>query len=113
MVRERSIPADPLDFICRCVRQRNIFWTYHVNMRMKGRAISREMILASESTYEIIEAYPEDKYLPSYLVFARNQGVVFHVVFAVDVMGDNARVVTAYVPNPGQWAGDLKTRNNL
>lgn len=83
---------------------------YHVNMRMKDRAISRETILAAESAYEIIESYPDDKYLPSYLVFARNQSSVFHALFAVDVADDNVRVVTAYSPDPGQWSNDLKTR---
>ena len=64
MARDRIIPTDPLDFIRGCVRRRQVLWTYHVNMRMKDRAISRETILASESTYEIMEPYPDDKYLP-------------------------------------------------
>ncbi len=110
MARNRIIPADPLDFIRSSVRRRSVLWTYHVNMRMKDRSISREIILASESAYEIIESYPDDKYLPSYLVFARSQGSVFHVLFAVDVTDDNVRVVTAYAPDPGQWSSDLKTR---
>lgn len=79
-------------------------------MRLQNRIISREMILASCATYEIIEAYPEDKYLPSYLVFARHQGMVFHVLFAVDVAGDHVRMVTAYVPSPNKWNPDLKKR---
>ena len=85
MERNRIIPADPLDFIRSGVRRRSVLWTYHVNMRMKGRSISREIILASESAYEIIESYPDDKYLPSDLVFVRNQGSVYHVLFEVDV----------------------------
>lgn len=113
MTHDRIIPTDPLDFIRGCVHQRQILWTYHVNMRMKARAISREMILASESSYEIIESYPDDKYLPSYLVLARSQSSAFHVVFAVDVVGDNIRVVTAYAPDPSQWTSDLKSRRRL
>lgn len=81
-----------------------------MNMRMKDRAISREAILASESAYEIIESYPDDKYLPSYLVFVRTQDRVFHVLFAVGAADDNIRVVTAYSPDLGQWSSDLKTR---
>jgi hypothetical protein len=44
-------------------------WTYHVNMRLQGRFISREEILDSVSEYQIIEEYPADKYLPSYLIY--------------------------------------------
>ncbi len=36
-----------LTFIGPCVAEGNIFWTYHVNMRLKGRYIVREQILAA------------------------------------------------------------------
>jgi hypothetical protein len=79
-------------------------------MRLAGRFIPRETILAALATYELVESYPEDKYLPSYLILARHTGEAFHVLFAVDVQGDNVRVVTAYRPEPGEWQPDLKTR---
>lgn len=79
-------------------------------MRVAGRFIPRGAILAAVDTYELVEAYPEDKYLPSYLLLARRQGEAFHVLFAADVEGDNVRVVTAYRPDPGDWQPDLKTR---
>jgi hypothetical protein len=66
--------------------------------------------LDAVGTYEIIEAYPEDKYLPSYLVLARWAGPAFHVLFAADVGGDNVRVVTAYWPGESEWEADLRTR---
>ena len=66
----RRLPTDPLGFIRRCVRERRVYWTYHVNMRLAGRYISRDELLEATETYEIIESYPEDKYLPSYLVWA-------------------------------------------
>jgi hypothetical protein len=79
-------------------------------MRLKGRFISRRKILESVSTFEIIEEYPKDKYLPSYLIYSQHQGSIFHVLFAVDVPGDNARVITAYYPDTEEWEEDLKTR---
>jgi hypothetical protein len=79
-------------------------------MRLAGRFIPRETILAALATYELVESHPEDKYLPSYLILARHTGEAFHVLFAVDVQGDNVRVVTAYRPEPGEWQPDLKTR---
>ena len=61
----------------------------HANMRLKGRYIPRRVILESVESFEIIEAYPEDKYLPSYLVFSKHGDFAFHVLFAVDVGGEN------------------------
>ena len=87
-----------------------MLWTYHVNMRMRDRFVSREAILTSAAQFEVIESYPEDKYLPSYLVYSRYRGTVFHVLFAADVNGNNVRVITTYYPDPARWNSDLKTR---
>jgi hypothetical protein len=61
-------------------------------------------------TYQLVEAYPDDKYLPSHLVLARQGVEAFHVLFAADVEGDNVRVVTWYLPDPEKWQADLKAR---
>jgi hypothetical protein len=106
----RELPADPLDFIRRCVQRRQILWTYHVNMRLQKRYISREAILEAVESFEILESYPDDKYLPSYLIYGKAAGSIFHVLFATDVPGHNVRVVTAYRPDPAEWSGDLKRR---
>jgi uncharacterized protein DUF4258 len=80
-------------------------------MRLAGRFIPRELILAAVGTYDLVEAYPDDKYLPSYLILGRHvPAEAFHVLFAADVEGDNVRVVTAYRPDPAEWQPDLKTR---
>jgi hypothetical protein len=108
----REIPDEPLDFIRRCVRERKILWTYHVQLRLRGRSISRSAILESVETFDIIESYPEDKYLPSYLVIAEHGSEVIHILFAADVPGENVRVVTAYHPDPKEWEQDLRTRRS-
>lgn len=87
VTHERKLPGYPIAFIEDCVRRRKILWTYHVNMRLAERFIPREFILAAAGTYELVEAYPDDKYLPSYLVLAHHDGDYFHVLFAVDVEG--------------------------
>lgn len=92
--------GDPIAFIRDCVGRRSIYWTYHVNMRLDRRHISRDEILNAVDSYLLVEAYPDDKYLPSYLVLA---GGTFHVLFAIDAEGDNVRVVTAYRPDPDEW----------
>ena len=110
MTAERVLPEDPLAFIQRCVQRRQLYWTYHINMRLPGRFISRQAILEAVDTYEVIESYPEDKYLPSYLVYATVGDEVFHILFAVDVPAEQARVITAYHPDPEAWEVDQKTR---
>jgi hypothetical protein len=82
-------------------------------MRLKGRYISRESILESFPSYEILEAYPTDKYLPSYLVYAEFQGKAFHILLAADLKGDNVRVVTAYHPASDEWEDDYRRRRRL
>lgn len=106
----RVIPEQPLEFIRQCVRDRKILWTYHVQMRLEGRSISRAAILESVEDCEIIESYPDDKYLPSYLVLATHEDDAIHILFATDVPGRNVRVVTAYKPDPKEWESDLRTR---
>jgi hypothetical protein len=110
MTSDPRLPADPVAFIREKVRAADTFWTYHVNMRLQGRFITRRRILESVDTYEIIESYPADKYLPSYLILAQHGGERFHVLFAVDVAGDNVRIVTAYRPNLDEWQSDLRAR---
>ncbi len=109
----RKIPEDPLAFIQQCIIDQKIYWTYHVNIRMKGRFISRKFILESIRCFEIIEEYPNDRYMPSYLVYSRYQGKVFHVLFATDVEEKHVRVITAYFPNLDEWDIDLKTRRRF
>ena len=101
-------PEDPLAFIQRCVRERRVYWTYHLNMRIAGRNISRDEILTAVDTHAVIESYPEDKYRPSYLVMAVGGTSAFHVLFASDVEGNNVRIATAYRPNLDEWEEDLK-----
>lgn len=79
-------------------------------MRIRDRSLSRQAIVESVTDFEIIESYPDDKYLPSYLVCSRYMGTVFHVLFAADVDSENVRVITAYHPDPSLWGVDLKTR---
>lgn len=99
-----------LEFIKSCIRNRNILWTYHVNMRLQERLLSRKFILDAVDTFEIIEEYPTDRYLPSFLVYAEHNDIVFHVHIAVDMENNNVRIVTSYCPAAEKWENDLKTR---
>ena len=104
----RTLPDDPVAFIRKRLLRGQVLWTYHVNMRLGQRFISRNTILGAR--YEMVEANPDDKYLPSYLLLGRRGDASFHVLFAADVEGQNVRIVTAYHPSPEEWEDDLKTR---
>ncbi|MDT8301591.1 MAG: DUF4258 domain-containing protein [Sedimentisphaerales bacterium] len=104
---------DTLDFIKSCIKRRRIRWTYHVNMRLKGRFITRQAILSSANRYEIIEEYPEDKYLPSCLVYAEYEKKIIHIQIAMDFENESITIVTAYKPTLDKWEKDLKTRRTL
>jgi hypothetical protein len=110
MPESRRIPENPLAFIKLCIEQRKIFWTYHVNMRLGQRPISRELILGAVDSFDVIEEYPDDKYLPSYLLRAQQEELVFHVHIDTDISLDNVRIVTAYIPDSSIWEKDFKTR---
>ena len=69
--------------------------------------------MSSIDSYEIIESYPDDKYLPSYLVYARYENQIIHIQIAVDVENENVIIVTAYEPALEKWEKDFKTRRKL
>lgn len=102
-----------LEFIKSCVKRRKIYWTYHVNMRLKERFIPRTDIINSVDTYEIIEEYPEDKYLPSCLVYAKYNNYILHIQMAIDIKNNAVTIVTAYKPTLDKWEKDFKTRRKL
>lgn len=110
MALKHLIPDDPLEFIRRCVIQKKLYWTYHVNMRLKGRSIPQSAIIDYHHRYEIIEQYPEDKYFPSYLVRSECTDYILHILFAVDMEDDNIRIITAYRPTLDDWEDGFRIR---
>ena len=97
-------------FLIRCVKERKIFWTYHCNMRLGKRALSRAAILGSLLNCEIIEEYPKDFPLPSCLCLCYNNGDNLHCVIGLDRKDDNIRIITVYRPDPLKWDEGFKKR---
>jgi len=81
-------------------------------MRLRNRFISREAVLLSVGSYELIEEYPKDKYFPSCLVYAEYDGDPIHIHVAIDQAGDRVIIVTVYRPSRDKWEEDLRTRRN-
>ena len=108
-----KIPDEPLGFIRRCLADGRIYWTYHVNMRLLARGIGRNDIMRAASVLQLVESYPDDKYLPSYLLLAQASPGPLHLLCAVDVEGGNIRIVTAYRPDPEEWEDDMTKRRTI
>jgi hypothetical protein len=72
-------------------------------MRLQERRLTGDVLREAAGTLEIIEEYPHDKYLPSFLLRGEGPEFVFHALIATDIEGDNIRVVTMYLPDSGQW----------
>ena len=79
-------------------------------MRLQQRGLTAATLHETMETLEIIEAYPQDKYLPSFLLRGDSGGSVFHAQIATDVEGDNKRVVTIYIPDPDEWDEGSRSR---
>ena len=79
-------------------------------MRMHGRSISRTIIIQAAETYELLECYPDDKYMPSCLLRGEHGGLVFHVVCAYDAENKTARIITAYKPSLDKWDAEGRKR---
>ena len=63
----------------------------------------------------VIETYPDDAPLPSYLMLGwveteREGRIPVHVVAADDAESETAHVITVYRPDPGRWEQDYQTR---
>jgi hypothetical protein len=99
-----------LEFIRECLFTRQIRWTYHVTMRLKQRSLGSEMLIQGSDSLEIIESYPDDKYLPSFLLRGEVEARVFHVQIAADVQARNVRIVTMYIPAAEEWDSEFRAR---
>ena len=77
---------------------------------MKQRSVGSDAITEGMDSLEIIESYPDDKYLPSFLLRFEFAGRVFHTQIATDVANVNIRVVTVYIPNIQEWDYGLRIR---
>ena len=66
-------------------------------MRLQQRALTAGMIRNAMATLEIIEAYPQDKYLPSFLVRGESEACVYAQI-VTDVEGENIESLPCTLP---------------
>jgi hypothetical protein len=88
----------------------------HAQERRFQRGITRGDIRHVLNTGEIIDEYPSDRPLPSYLVLGwieeRDEHRPVHVVAADDDARDVTYVITVYEPDPDLWTDDFRKKTN-
>lgn len=82
--------------------------TQHSRKRFSERGIKIQDITNAIETGEIIEDYPEDYPYPSCLILGKSGEINIHIVASIN--DDMIYLITAYIPNPGKWEDDFKTR---
>ena len=80
-----------------------VLLTAHALRRSVERDISMAELREAAATFEVVEAYPHDKYAPSVLLLGfTRRGRPIHVQLSLKA-GPAAIVVTLYEPDPLQW----------
>jgi len=87
----------------------NIIWSVHAAKRLISRGITRNEVIDSIISGEIIEEYPDTYPHPSCLVCGcSKKGRILHTCIGSD--GISVWVITAYIPSLDKFMEDWKTR---
>lgn len=96
--RVRTSASKRVLFLAHAVRQ----------MARPERMITPEEVESVVKKGELVEDYPDDARGHSCLLLGSGEGRPIHVVCAPK--DDYLAIVTAYVPDAGQWSSDFKRR---
>ena len=95
--------------IAQFVEKSLLRWTNHILERLFQRNIRIDDVKSALLSGEIIEQYPNDYPFPSCLVLGRTAaGRILHVVCGSN--GEELWLITAYFPNPFEWAENFRQR---
>ena len=78
---------------------------------LKDRFIPRDFILSSIGSHEVIESYPQDEYLPNYLIYDV-ESQIFHILFAAD-QENNTVTILQHINQRDKWENDFKTGDKM
>jgi hypothetical protein len=89
-----------------------ILYRVHAVQRMFERNISARNVSQILHSGEIIEDYSAEMPEPSRLILGYQGKHPFHVVISEDVKANEVTIITVYVPDPGKWSKDFKSRRS-
>ena len=89
-------------------RSDSVQWSVHALKRMRERKIKSYEVLNCIYNGEIIEEYPNDRPLPSCLIYGVVNTRNLHTVLSSDRI--TVYIITAYEPDLTEWESNFKTR---
>jgi hypothetical protein len=103
--------SSQLKLIREAAEKEKIAFKKHSVLRMYERGIRADEVKEVLTSGEIIESYPEDKPLPSYLLLGYTSKIRnVHVVVAVDKNEPMLWIITVYLPTTGEWDEEFRKR---
>lgn len=98
--------------IRRLAQRRRVEWKKHALKRLFERGLTRQAVFRVAEKCEIIEAYVQDKPLPSFLLLGSDGEEPLHVVAALDEENDLLWIITVYRPDPEEWEEGFRIRRS-
>ena len=84
----------------------------HAIQRMFERNISAKSISQALQSGSVIEDYSAEMPEPSRLILGFQGKRPLHVVISENRKANEITIITAYVPDPGKWNKDFKSRRS-
>ena len=82
----------------------------HAIQRMFERGISVKKVRQALESGEVFEDYSSEMPDPSRLILGFQGRRPFHVVTSENPTKNQITIITVYVPDPGKWKKDFKSR---
>ena len=89
-------------------------YTRHGRLEAKADGLTEDEINFAVIHGEIIENYPDDKPLPSCLIYGRSPGGgPIHSVWGYNQEEQQAAMITVYRPDPNRWVNWIERRRQV
>ncbi|MBI2758404.1 MAG: DUF4258 domain-containing protein [Chloroflexi bacterium] len=88
----------------------SIIYRVHAVQRMFERNISGKKVRQTLETGDVIEDYSAEMPEPGRLILGFQGKRPFHVVMSENAGANEITVITVYVPDPGKWKKDFRSR---
>ena len=90
----------------------NIILRVHAVQRLFERKVSVAKVLQAIHSGETIEDYSAEMPEPGRLILGYQGKRPFHVVTSENPKTNAVTVITVYIPDPGKWGQDFKSRRS-
>lgn len=87
-----------------------IIFRLHAVQRMFERRISVRKVRSVLDAGDVIEDYSSEMPEPGRLILGFQGKRPFHVVASEDIATYETTIITVYIPDPGKWKKDFRSR---